>query len=93
MTLASRAYHSNDNASQEKTALHTFQTAVVEDLQLKCMERGCRTLKMAVEMAEIQERYTKRAVQALKQEESNMASCLKTMGEKLEALLGEIKDD
>ena len=34
--LASRAYHSNDYASQEKAALHAFQTAVGEDLQLKC---------------------------------------------------------
>ena len=34
--LASRAYHLNDYASQEKAALHAFQTAVGEDLQLKC---------------------------------------------------------
>ena len=34
--LASRAYYSNDYASQEKAALHAFQTAVGEDLQLKC---------------------------------------------------------
>ena len=46
--LASRAYHSNNYASQEKAALHAFQTAVGEDLQLKCTERGCRTLEMAV---------------------------------------------
>ena len=46
--LASRAYHSNDYASQEKAALHAFQTAVGEDLQLKCAERSCRTLEMAV---------------------------------------------
>ena len=45
--LASRAYHSNDYASQEKAALHAFQTAVGEDPQLKCAERGCRTLEMA----------------------------------------------
>ena len=32
--LASRAYHSNDFASQEKAALHAFQMAVGEDLQL-----------------------------------------------------------
>ena len=91
--LASRAYHSNDYASQEKAALHAFQTAVGEDLQLKCAERSCRTLEMAVETVEIQERYTKKAVRALKQEESNMALQLKTMGEKLETLMGEIKDD
>ena len=91
--LASRAYHSNDYASQEKVALHAFQTAVGEDLQLKCAERSCLTLEMAVETVEIQERYTKKAVRALKQEESDMALQLKTMGEKLETLMGEIKDD
>ena len=91
--LASRAYHSNDYASQEKAALHAFQTAVGEDLQLKCAERSCRTLEMAVETVEIQERYTKKAVRALKQEESDMALQLRTMGEKLETLMGEIKDD
>ena len=91
--LASRAYHSNDYASQEKAALHAFKTAVGEDLQLKCAERSCRTLEMAVENVEIQERYTKKAVRALKQEESDMALHLKAMGEKLEALMGEIKDD
>ena len=91
--LASRAYHSNDYASQEKAALHAFQTAVGEDLQLKCAERSCRTLEMAVETVEIQERYTKKAVRALKQEESDMALHFKAMGEKLEALMGEIKDD
>ena len=91
--LASRAYHSKDYASQEKAALHAFQTAVGEDLQLKCAEQSCRTLEMAVETVEIQERYTKKAVRALKQEESDMALHLKAMGEKLEALMGEIKDD
>ena len=40
--LASQAYHSNDYASQEKAALHAFQMAVGEDLQLKCAERSCR---------------------------------------------------
>ena len=59
--LASRAYHSNDYASQEKVPLHAFQTAVGEDLKLKCAERSCRTLEMAVETVEIQERYTKKA--------------------------------
>ena len=91
--LASRAYHSNDYASQEKAALYAFQAAVGEDLQLKCAERSCRTLEMAVETMEIHERYTKKAVRALKQEESDMALQLKTMGEKLETLMGEIKDD
>ena len=83
----------NDYASQEKSALHAIQTAVGEDLQLKCAERSCRTLEMAVETVEIQERYTKKAVWALKQEESELALYLKAMGEKLEALMGEIKDD
>ena len=46
-----------------------------------------------METVEIQERYTKKAVWALKQEESDMALHLKAMGEKLEALMGEIKDD
>ena len=40
-----------------------------------------------METVEIQERYT------LKQEESELALYLKAMGEKLEALMGEIKDD
>ena len=91
--LASRAYHSNDYASQEKAALHAFQTAVGEDLQLKCAEQSCLTLEMAVETVEVQERNTKKAVRALKQEESDMALHLKAIGEKLEALMGEIKDD
>ena len=48
---------------------------------------------MAVETVEIQERYTKKAVRALKQEESELALYLKAMREKLEALMGEIKDN
>ena len=79
--------------SQEKAALHAFQTAVGEDLQLRCAERSCRTLEMVVETVEIQERYSKKAVRALKQEKSDMALHLNAMGEKLEALMGEIKDD
>ena len=47
---------------------------------------------MVVETVEIQERYTKIAVWALKQDESELALYLKAMGEKLEALMGEIKD-
>ena len=43
-----------------QAALHAFQMAVGEDLQLKCAEQSCRTLEMAVE---IQERYTKKALQ------------------------------
>ena len=76
-----------------RTTMQAFQTAVGDDLQLKWAERSCRTLKMAVETVEIQERYTKQAVQALKQEESELALYLKAMGEKLEALMAEIKDD
>ena len=34
---------------QEKVALHAFRAAVGEELQLKCTERGCKTLEMAVE--------------------------------------------
>ena len=45
-----------------------------------------------METVEIQERYTKKAVRAVKQEESELALYLKAMGEKLEALMGEIKD-
>ena len=59
--LASRAYYSNYYASQEKGALHAFQAAVGEELQLKCPEQGFYTLKMAVETVEIQERYTRKA--------------------------------
>ena len=90
--LASRAYHSNDYASQEKAAHYAFQMAVGEDLQLKCAKRSCRTLEMVVETVEIQERYTKKAVRALK-EESELALYSKAMGENLEALMVEIKDD
>ena len=60
--LASQAYYSNDYASQEKAALHASQAAVGEEIQLKCAERGCKTLEMAVETVEIQEQYTQRAV-------------------------------
>ena len=46
-----------------------------------------------METVEIQEWYTKTAVRTLKQEESEIALYLKAMGEKLEALMREIKDD
>ena len=46
-----------------------------------------------MEMVEIQERYTLRAVQAVWMEESEVETHLKVMGEKLEVLLGEIKDN
>ena len=60
---------------------------------MKCAEQSCLTLEMAVQTVEVQERNTKKAVRALKQEESDMALHLKAIGEKLEALMGEIKDD
>ena len=44
-----------------------------------------------METVEIQEQYTKKAVRALKQEESQLALYLKAMVEKLEALMGEIE--
>ena len=46
-----------------------------------------------METVEIQEQYTKKAIRALKQEESEIALYLKAIGEKLGALMGEIKDD
>ena len=56
--LASQAYYSNNYASQEKAALHAFQAAVGKKIQVKCAERGCKTLEMAVETVEIQEQFT-----------------------------------
>ena len=46
-----------------------------------------------METVEIQVRYTRRAVRAVRAEESEVATHLKTMGEKFEVLLSEIKDD
>ena len=91
--LTSRSFYSKDYASQEKAALHAFQMVVGEELQLKRAERGCKTLDMAVEMVEIQEQYIWRAVQAVRSEESEVTTHLKAMGERLEALLGEIRDN
>ena len=68
------------NQSAKELADSARRLAVGEDLQLKCAERSCRTLEMAVETVEIQERYTKKAVRALKQEESDMALQLKAKG-------------
>ena len=45
-------------------------------------------LEMAVDIVEIQEQYTRRAVRAVRMEESEVATHLKVMGEKLEALPG-----
>ena len=92
-TDTSIALQELDYASQEKATLHAFKAAVEEELHLKCAERGCKTLEMAVEMAEIQERYPQRAVQAVRTEESEVTRHLKAMGECLETLLGEIRDD
>ena len=58
--LASRAYYSNEYASQEKAALHAFQAMGSKDLQLKCTERGCKTLEMAVATVGIQEAIPER---------------------------------
>ena len=60
--LASRAYYSNDYDSQEKAVLHTFLVVLSKELQLKCVERGCKTLKMAVKTVKIQICYTWKAV-------------------------------
>ena len=82
--LASQAYYSNDYASQEKAALHPFQAAVGEVLQLKCAEQGCKTLEMAVETVEIQERYTRKALRAMRPKEPDVASCLKLLGDRID---------
>ena len=78
--LAIRAYYSNDYASHKKVALHAFQAVVGEELQLKCGERGFKTLEMAMETVEIQELYTRRAVRAIRTEESEVTKHLKAMG-------------
>ena len=66
---------------------------MVEELQLKCAKRRCKTLEMAVEAVEIQEQYTGKAIQVAQTEENETVTFLKIMGDKLEALLGEIKED
>ena len=91
--LASQAYYSNGYASQEKAALHTIQSEVGEELQLICAERGCKMLKMAVETVEIQERYTKKAVWAARVEANGSSTYTKLMGDKLGALLREMRED
>ena len=48
------------NVLGAKAALHAFQATVSEDLQLKCPERGCKTLKMAVATVGIQEAIPER---------------------------------
>ena len=87
-----RRFGQQTDTSQEKVVLHAFQAAHGEELQLKCVERGGKTLEMPMEMVEIQKRYTQRAVQAVRTEESEVATHLKAMGERLEALLGKIRD-
>ena len=87
--LASRAYYSNDYASQEKAALHMFQKAVGRNSSSNVLRGGAKTLEMAMETVEIQERYTRKAIRATQTEENETATYLKIMGNKLEALLGE----
>ena len=93
--LASRAYYSKDYTSQEKimSVLHALQAVVEEELQLKCAERGCNTLKMALATVEIQEQHTRKGVCAARVEKQETGTYLKLIGEKLKALLGEIKDN
>ena len=55
--LASQAHYLNPYASH-KEALHAFQSAVGEELHLKCADRGSKTL----EKVEIRKQYTKKAV-------------------------------
>ena len=78
---ARRPYHSNNYANQEKAVLHAFQSAVEEDLELMCMEPGCKTRKITVDTVEIQEIYTRKAVQAAKVEENETTCCLKNTWE------------
>ena len=87
--LASRAYYSNDYMARKKPCSMRSRPAVREELHLKCAEQGCKMLEMAVETVEIQERYTWRAVWALRTEESEVTRHLKAMGEEL---IGEIRD-
>ena len=91
--LASRAYYSNDYTARKKARSMSSRPAVGEELHLKCVEQGCKTLEIAVGRVEIQERYTQRAVWALRTEESEVTTHLKAMGERLEELIGEIRDD
>ena len=85
---ARRLYHSNDYVNQEKAVLHAFQSAVGEELM--CMEPGCKTQKITVDTVEIQEIYTRKAVQAAKGEENETTCCLKILRKKLEAIFGEL---
>ena len=48
---------------------------------------------MAVDTVEIQKRYRRKVVRAAKVEENETTGCLKVMGEKLEALLRELRND
>ena len=48
------------NVRGTRAALHAFQAMVSEDLQLKCAERGCKTLEMAVATVGIQEAVPER---------------------------------
>ena len=87
-SLARRAYYSNNVASQEKAALHAFQSALGEELQLKCAERGCRTLEDAVAVVEIQERFGRKLVRAITKEKST-ADEINALKGQMEILLKE----
>ena len=66
------------------------QSAVEEDLELMCMEPGYKTLKMTVDTVEIQDIYTRKAVQAAKVEENETTCCLEILGKTLEAIFREL---
>ena len=92
--LACRAYYSNDYASKEKAALHAFQAAVGEELQLKCAERGCRTLEEAVEVIEVQERYARKVVRAAKQEDTlDVNAKILEMNNRMDQILSELNEE
>ena len=65
-----------------KKRLYVRSKVIGVELQLKCVERGCKALEMAVN---IQEHYTRKGVHAARNEEQETATYLKLMGEKLEA--------
>ena len=92
--LACRAYYSNDYASKEKAALHAFQAAVGEELQLKCAEKGCSTLEEAVEVVEVQERYARKAVRAAKQEEAlDVNAKILDINKRMDQILTELNEE
>ena len=90
--LLERLCQSGKSASQEKGAAR-ISGGSRRRASVKVCVTGCKTLEMAVETKEIQERYTRKAVRAMRSEEPDVASCLKLLGDGMEALLGEIKED